>query len=164
MIACLLLVFSSLQSMLHTISSIAQSCPTLWDPMDCRTPGLPVHHQLLEFSQTHAHWVGDPIQPSHPLLSPSPPAFNHSQQQGLLKWVSSSHQWPKYWSFSFRISPSDEYSGLISFRMHWLDLLAVGQESSPTSQFKSINSSELSLLYGLTLTSIHDYGKNHSFD
>jgi len=96
MIACLLLVFSSFQSMLHTISSIAQSCLTLWDPMDCRTPGLPVHHQLLEFSQTHAHWVGDPIQPSHPLLSPSPPAFNHSQHQGLFKWVSSSYQWPNY--------------------------------------------------------------------
>ena len=73
-------------------SSIAQSCLTLCDPVDCSTPGLPVHHQLLEFTQTYVHWVGDAIQPSHPLLSPSPPAFNLSQHQGLFKWVSSSHQ------------------------------------------------------------------------
>ena len=73
-------------------SSVAQSCPTLCDPMDCSTPGLPVHHQLLEFTQTHVHWVGDAIQPSHPLFSPSPPAFNLPQHQDPFKWVSSSHQ------------------------------------------------------------------------
>ena len=73
-------------------SSIAQSCLTLCHPVDCSTPGLPVHHQLPEFTQTYVHWVGDAIQPSHPLLSPSPPAFNLSQHQGLFKWVSSSHQ------------------------------------------------------------------------
>ena len=73
-------------------SSVAQSCPTLCDPMDCSTPGLPVHHQLPEFTQTHVHWVSDAIQPSHPLSSPSPPAFNLSQHRGLFKWVSSSHQ------------------------------------------------------------------------
>ena len=73
-------------------SSVAQSCPTLCNPMDCSKPGLPVHHQLLEFTQTHVHWVGDAIQPSHPLLSPSPPAFHLSQHQGLFQWVSSSHQ------------------------------------------------------------------------
>ena len=72
-------------------NSVAQLCPTLCNPMDCSIPGLPVHHQLQEFTQTHAHWVGDAIQPSHPLLSPSPPAFNLSQHQGLFKWVSSSH-------------------------------------------------------------------------
>ena len=93
--------------------------------MDCSTPGFPVHHQLQEITHTHVHWVGDAIQPSHPLSSPSPPAFNLSQHQGPFKWVSSSHQVPKYWHFSFSISPSDEYSGLISFRMYWLDLLAV---------------------------------------
>ena len=93
--------------------------------MDCSMPGLPVHHQLLEFTQTHVHWVSEAIQSSHPLSSPSPPAFNLSQHQGLYKWVSSSHGWPKYWSFSFNISPSSEYSGLISFRLDWLDLLAV---------------------------------------
>ena len=87
--------------------------------MDCGKPGFPVHHQLPEPTQTHVHCVGDTIQPSHPLLSPFPPAFSHSQHQGLLQW------WPKYWSFSFNVSPSNEYSGLISFRMDWLDLLAV---------------------------------------
>ena len=83
-------------------SSIAQSCLTLWDPMDCSTPGLPVHHQLLEFTQTHVHWVGDTIQPSHSLSSPSPPAFNLSQHQGLFQWVSSSNQVAKVSEFQFQ--------------------------------------------------------------
>ena len=106
-------------------SSVAQSRLTLCDPLDCNTPGLPVHHQLPEFIQTHVHGVGDAIQPSHPLSPPSPPAFNLSQHQGLFQWVSSSHQVAKDWSFSFSISPSNEYPGLISFRMGWLGLLAV---------------------------------------
>ena len=93
--------------------------------MNHSTPGLPVHHQLPESTQTHVHWVSDAIQPSHPLSSPSPSVLNLSQHQSLFKWVISSHQWPKYWSFSFNISPSYEYSGLISFRMDWLYLLAV---------------------------------------
>ena len=93
--------------------------------MDWSTPGLPVHQQLPEITQTHVHWVGDAIQPSHPLLSPSPSAFNLSQHQGLFKWVSSLHQVAIYWSFSFNFSPSNEYSGLISFRIDKLDLLAV---------------------------------------
>ena len=93
--------------------------------MDCSMPGFPVHHQLPEFTQTHVHQVSDAIQPSHTPLSPSPPAFNLSQHQGLFQWVSSSIRWPEYWSFSFSISPSNEYSGLISFRIDWLDLLAV---------------------------------------
>ena len=76
----------------HQFSSVAQSCPTICNPMDCSTPGLPVHHQLLEFTQTDVHRVGDAIQPSHPLLSPSPPAFNLSHHHHLFKWVSSSHQ------------------------------------------------------------------------
>ena len=76
----------------HRFSSVAQSCLTLCDPMDCSTPGLPVHHQLLEPDQTHVHWVSDAIQPSYPLSSLSPPAFNLSQYQGLFQWVSSSHQ------------------------------------------------------------------------
>ena len=83
-------------------SSVAQSCPTLWDPMDCGTPGLPLHHQSLEFTQTHVHWVGDAIQPSHPLSSPSLPAFNLSQHQGLFKWVSSSHQVAKVLEFQLQ--------------------------------------------------------------
>ena len=109
-------------------SSVAKSCATLCDPMNRGKPGLPVHHQLPEFTQTHVHWVGDAIQPSHPLSSPSPPAFILSQHQGLFKWVSSSHHVAKYWSFSFSISPSNDYSGLISFRTDWLNLLA-GQET-----------------------------------
>ena len=94
--------------------------------MDCSIPGLPVHHHLPEFIQTHVHWVGDAIQPSHPLLSPSPLAFSLSQHQGLFSDESVlCIRWPKYWSFSFSIGPSNEYSGLISFRMDWLDLLTV---------------------------------------
>ena len=113
---------------LHTsvqFSSVTQLCPTLWDPMDYSTPGLPVH-QLPESTQTHFHWVGDAIQPSHPLSSPSPHAFNLSQYQGLFKWVSSLHQVAKVLEFQLHsISPSNEYSGLISFRMDWFDLPVV---------------------------------------
>ena len=107
------------------LSSVTQSCLILCDPMNDSTPRLPVHHQLSEFTHTHVHWVGDAIQLSQPLLSPSPPALNLSQHQGLFKWVSSLHQWLKCWTFSFNISPSNECSGLISFKMDWLDLLAV---------------------------------------
>ena len=84
------------------ISSVAQSCLTLWVPVDCRMPGLPVHHQLPEFTQIHLYWVGDAIQPSHPLSSPSPPAFNLSQHQGLFKWVSSTHQVAKVLEFQLQ--------------------------------------------------------------
>ena len=101
----------------QSVSSVAQSCPTLCDPMDCSTPGFPVHLQLSEFTQTHVHHISDDIQPSHPLSSPSPPTFSLSQHQGLCI------RWTKYWSLSFSISPSNEYSGLISFRIDWLDLL-----------------------------------------
>ena len=87
-------------------------------------PGLPVHHQLPEFTQTHVHWVSDAIQPSHPLSSPYPLAFNLSQHQVFSNESALSIKWPKYWSFTFSISPSNEYSGLISFRMDWLDLFA----------------------------------------
>ena len=106
-------------------SSVTQSCSTLCDPMDCSIPGLPVHHQLLEFTQTHLHWVGDTIQSSHPLSSPFPPAFSLSQHQGHSSESALHIRWPKYWRFSFSISPSNEYSGLIYFRMDWLDVLAV---------------------------------------
>ena len=106
-------------------SSVAQSCPTLCDPMDCSVLGLPVHHQLLQLAQTHVHWVSDAIQPSHPLLSPSPPAFNLSQLRVFSKESVLRIRSLKYWSFSFSISPSNEYSGLISFRTDWLDLLSV---------------------------------------
>ena len=93
--------------------------------MDCSTPGLPVHHQLLELTQTHVHWVGDAIQSSHSLSSPSPPAFNLSQHRVFCKESVLHNRWPKYWGFSFSISPSKEYSGPIPFRIDWFDLLAV---------------------------------------
>ena len=94
-------------------------------PMECSMQGFPVHHQLLEFTQTNVHPVGDAIQPSHPLSSHFPPAFNLSQHQGFSNESVLHIRWPKFWSFSFSISPSHEYSGLISFRMDWLDLLEV---------------------------------------
>ena len=100
-------------------------CPTLCDPINHSTPGLPVHHQLPEFTQTHVHRVSDAIQPSHPLSSPSPPAPNPSQHQGFSNESTLHMRWPKYWSFSFSISPSSEHSWLISFRMDCLDLLEV---------------------------------------
>ena len=154
----LLIVFFKMGSVLF--SSVAQSCPTLCDPMNCSTPGLPVHHQLSEFTQTHIHRVSDAIQPSHPLsppflLPPISPSIRVFSNESTLCM-----RWPKYWSFSLSISPSNEHPGLVSFRMDWLDL----QESSPTPQFKSINSLVLSFLHSPTLTSIHDHWKNHSLD
>ena len=107
----------SIQSVQFSLAT--QLCLTLCEPMNCSTPGLPVHHQLPESTQTHVHKLSDAIQPSHPLSSPSSPAPNPSQHQGLLM------RWSKYWNFSFRISPSNEHLGLISFRMQWVHLLAV---------------------------------------
>ena len=95
-------------------SSVTQSCLILCDPMDCSMPGLPVHHQLPEFIQTHVHWVVDAIQTSHSLLYPSPLAFNLSQHQGLFQWLSSSHQVAKVLEFQLQHRPSSDYSGLIS--------------------------------------------------
>ena len=148
-------------------SSVSQSCPTLCNPMDCSTPGFPVHHQLLECAQTHVHQVEDVIQSPHLLLSPSPPAFSLSQQQGLFEWVSSSYQVAKVLEFQLQ-----HQSFQWIFRTDFLQDGLVGspcsprdsQESSPTPQFKSINSSVLNFLYSPTLTSIHDYWKNRSFD
>ena len=107
------------------VSSVTQSCPTLCNPMNHSTPGFPVHHQLLEFTQTHVQRVSDAIQPSNPLSSPSPlppipPSFRVFSNESTLRM-----RWPKYWSFSFSIIPSKEIPGLISFRMDWLDVLAV---------------------------------------
>ena len=102
--------------------SVTKLYLTLCNPMDCSTLGSPVLHHLPGFAQIHVHWIGDAIQTSHPLSSPSPPALNVSQHQGLFQWVGSSPQVPKYWSFS--ISTASKYSGLISFRIDWFDLLA----------------------------------------
>ena len=112
-------------------------------PHLCSTPGLPVHHQLLELTQTHVHQVGDATQPSHPLSSPSPPAFNLSQHQGLFQRVSSSHQVAKILEFLLHHRPSNEYSGLISFRMDWLDLLAVQGMFKSLLQHHSLKASKL---------------------
>ena len=110
---------------LSQFGSVAQSCRTLCDPTDCSMP-VPVHHQLPKLAQTYVRRVVDTIQPSHPLLSPSPPTFKIFPSIRVFSNVSVLHiRWPKYWSFSFSISPSNEYSGLISFTIDWLDLLAV---------------------------------------
>ena len=106
-------------------SSVTQSCPTLCDPMNCSTPGFSFHHYLPEFPQTRVHWVSDAIQPSHPLSSASPLALSFSQIRVFSRESALLIRWPKYWSFSFSISPSNEHSGLISFRIDWFDLLAV---------------------------------------
>ena len=129
--------------------------------MDCRTPGIPVLHHLPEPVQNQVHWVRDAIQPSFPLLSPSPPAFKLSQHQVFSNESVLHIRWPKYWNFSFSISPSSEYWGLISFRINWLDLLAV--QATFKSLLKNISSLALSLIYGPALTSIQDCWKNHSF-
>ena len=147
----------------YQFSSVAQSCPTLPPHEPQHTRPLPVHHQLPEFTQTHVHWVGDAIQSSHPLSSPSPPALNLSQHQDLFKWVSSWHQVAKVLEFqlqnlTFQWTPRT--LGLVRSPCSPRD----SQESSPTPQFKSINSSALSFLYSPTLTSIHDYWINHSLD
>ena len=138
-------------------SSVVQSCPTLCNPMNHRTPGLPVHHQLPEFTQTHVHRVGDAIQPSHPLSSPSPPAPNPSQDQSPFQWVNSLHEVAKVLEFqlqhhSLQRNPRADLpqNGLVGSPCSPRD----SQVSSPTPQFKSINSSVLSLLHSPTLTSI----------
>ena len=140
-------------------------CRTLCDPMNRSTPGLPVQHRLLEFTQIHVHRVSDAIQPSHPLSSPPPPAPIPPSIRVFSNESTLHMRWPKYWNFNFSI---------ISFQRNpRADLLQNGlvvspgsprdsQESSPTPQFKSINSLALSFLYSLTLTSIHDHWKNHS--
>ena len=138
-------------------SSVAQSYPTLCDRMDHSTPGLLVHHLLAESTQTHVHWVGDVIQPSHPRSSPSPPALNLSQHKGLFQRVSCSPRLANYWSFSFSISPSNEYSGLISFRMDWLDLLAVQRSLKSLLQHHSSKASILRHSAFFTVQLSHPY-------
>ena len=143
-------------------SSVAQSCPTLCDPMNHSTPGLPVHHHLPEFTQTHVHRVRDAIQPSHPWSSPSPTASNASQHRSLFQWVNSSHEVAKVLEFqlqhhSLQRNPRTDllHNGLVGFPCSPRD----SQESSPTPQLESINSSALSHLYDLTLMSVMNTGK-----
>ena len=155
------------QSTSVQFSSADLLCPTICNLVNRSMPGLPVHHQLPEFTQTHIHRVGDAIQPSHSLLSPSPPAPNPSQHQGLFQWVSSLHQVAKVLEFQLQ----HQYfqwtartgllqNGLVGSPCSPRD----SQESSPTPQFKSINSLAPSFLYSPTLTFIYNYWKNNSFD
>ena len=142
------------------VSSLTQLCPTLCHPRDCSMPGLPVRHQLPEFTQTHVHWVGDPIQQSHPLSSPSPPAFNLSQHQSHFQWV----QFFSSGGQSIGVSASTLVLSMII--QDWFPLGLTGWISLKSKelsrvfskpQFKTINSSALCFLYSPTLTSIHDY-------
>ena len=138
-------------------SSFAQLCPTLCDPMNHSTPGLPVHHQLLEFTQTHVHGVSDATQPSHPLLSPSPPSIRVFSNESTLCM-----RWPKYWSFSFSISPSNKHRGLISFRMDWLDLIAVQGTLKSLLQHHSSKASILRHSAFFTVQLSHDHSQSHT--
>ena len=131
--------------------------------MDRSTPGLSVHHQLPKFAQVRVHCIGDAIQPSHPLTLSSPSALNLSQHQGLFLWVGCSHQMTKILEFQLQHQSFQEYSGLISLRIDWLDLLAV-QGTSPAPQFEGINSLVLHLLYSPTVTTIRDHWEDHNFD
>ena len=164
-------------------SSVAQSCPILGNPMDCSTEGLPVHHQLPEFTQTHAHWVGDAIQPSHPLSSPSPPTFNLSQhhelmmlgengiarvwEEGLMSFHESAlHiRWPRYWSYNFSIGPSNEYSDWFPLGYTgWISLQSKGLSRIFSKTTVQKHYLVLRFLYSPTLTAIRDHWKNHSLD
>ena len=147
-------------------SSVTQQCSTLCDPIDCSTPGFPVHHQLPEFTQTHVRRISNAVQPSHPLSSPLLlpslfPTIRVFSNKSVL-----CIRWPKYWSFSFSVSPSNEYSGLISFRIEWLDFLSVQGTLKSLFQHHSSKASILwcSAFFVVQLTSIYDYWKNHSFD
>ena len=158
-------IFSSFSFFWH---SVQFSCSVLSDSETPRTAG---HQASLSITNSRSllklmsiESISDAIHPSHPLSSPSPPTFNLSQHQGLFKWVSFQHQWPRYWSFSFSISPSNEYSGLISFRLDWLDLLAV--QGTLKSLLQHCNLKELILQCSafFTVQLSHDYWKNYSFD
>jgi len=146
----------------HCCCSVAQSCSTLWDPMDCSTPGIPVLHHLPEPAQTHVHWVSDAIQPCRPLSSPSSPAFNPSQHQGLSWWIGSSHQVASASASVLPMNTQDWFplgwTGLISLLCKGLSRI-FSNTTAQKHQFLVF-----SLIYGPTLTSVHDYWKNYSFD
>ena len=158
-------LFSKLK-FIDRFSSVAQSCLTLGDPMDCNMPGFPIFYQFLELTQIHGHPVSDAIQPSYPLSSSSCPAFNLSQHQGLFKWVISSHQVANIGlSASTSVLPMDIQDWFPLGLTERISLQSKGlSRVFSNTQFNTINSSALSFLYTPTLTSIHDYWKNHSFD
>ena len=123
--------------------SVAKSCPTLHGPMDCSTPVFPVPQHLVEFAQVHVHCIGDAIQPSHSLSPSSPSVLNLSQHQGFCNEFALCIRWPKYWSFSFSICPSSEYSVFISLKIDWFDLLAVQETLKNLLQHHSSKASIL---------------------
>ena len=125
------------------VVSVTQSCLTLCDPMDCSMPSLPVSHHHQKFAQVHVHCISDAVQPSHPLMPSSPSALNLSQHQGPSNESSVRIRWPKYWSFNFSFSPSSEYSGLISLKIDWFDLLVVQRTSRSPLQHHSSKASIL---------------------
>ena len=159
---CLVLFIQVLPVTFSHCCLVTQSHPNFCDLIDCSMPGFPVLQYLPAFARIHVHLVSHVIQPPHPLLSPPLPAFNLYQLQHLFQRVSCLHQVAKYWSFN--ISPSNKYSGLISFRIDWFDLFAVQGTLKCLlhPQFKSINSLAFSPLYGPAFTSAHDYWKNHT--
>ena len=147
--SCWLLLYNNVNEPSVQFTSVDQSCLTLCDPMDCSTPGLPVHHQLPELTQTHVHWVSDAIQPSHPLSSPSPPTFNLSQYQGLFQWASYSHQMAKVLEFQH-----ESFQWIFGTDFLWDGL--VGSPCCPrdsNTTVQSVNSSVLSFLYSPSFTS-----------
>ena len=158
---CIMLQLISAQ-----FSSFAQSCPTLCDPTNHSTPGLPVHHQLLEFTQTHVLRVGDAIQPSHPLSSPSPPAPNPSHQQSLFQWVNSSHEVAKVSGASTLASlpPKNTQNWSPSEWTGWISLQSKALSRVLSNTTLQKHQFFCSFVYSPTLTSIHDYWKNHSLD
>ena len=157
----------SLMCVSDQIRSVTQSCLTLCDPMNSSMPGLPVYHQLPEFTQTHVHRVSDAIQPSHPLSSPSllppiPPSIRVFSNESAFRI-----RWPKYWNFSLNISPSNEHPGLISFRMDWLDLIAVQGTLGSLLQHHSSKASILWRSAFFTVQLLHPYmttGKTTNVD
>ena len=165
----MLLLFVSFTKNSHQFSSVTQSCPIFATPWTaaCQASLSAISQSLSELAQTHVHWVGGATQPSHPLSSPSPPAPNPSQHQSLFQWVNSLHEVAKILKFqlqhhSLQRNPRADlvHNGLVGSPCSLRD----SQESFPTPQFKSINSSALSFLHSPTLTSIHDHRKNHSLD
>ena len=154
---------------LYMLSSVTQSCLTLCDPMDCSMPDLPVHHRLPKSTQTHVHWVSDTIQLSHPLSSPAPPAFNLFNSrvfsnESVLRISTGVLANSIGVSASIWVLPLYTQDWFPLGWTGWISSQRDSQESSPTPQFKSINSLVLSLLYGPTLPFIHDYWRNHSLD
>ena len=146
--------------------SVAQSYPTLCDPMDCSTPGLPVPQCLPEFAQVCVHCIGDAIQPSHPLTPSSPSPSIFPSIKDFSNELSVLIRWPKYWNFSFSINPSSEYAGLTSLKIDWFDLLAVQRTFRNVLQHHSSKASVLRhcLLYGPALTTVCDNWEDHSLD